>query len=294
MHEERSVNQAILEFYTAHSPFSDPGEYADLLEALPDDIPGLCQAVRGLVVHYRAEGIRFPPEREAEIDTRWAKAILAKIASRDPAPLTVARAKEERFVGCCRDFSLLFVAALRQKGVPARSRVGFATYFLPDFNPDHVVSEYWNGERWVRVDPELEPGFPFNPHDMPPGQFLSASEVWRWFRRGELEHPERFGVAPNLPYRGDWFIRNYVIHELAHLNKQELLLWDWWGAMSSDLTGDLKLIDQAADRIVQGDAAWEGIRELFRHPLLGVPSQVRCYSPTGLAAEVRLSRSELP
>lgn len=53
----------------------------------------------------------------------------------------------DRFVGCCRDFSLLFVAALRGRGVPARTRIGFAGYFAPDFHHDHVVAELWDGHR---------------------------------------------------------------------------------------------------------------------------------------------------
>lgn len=283
------MNPAAPEFYATHSAFSDPGQYGDLLEALPADIPSLCAAIRGLVVHYRADGIRFSPEREAEIDTRWMEGILGKIAARNPAPLVVPRAKEQRFVGCCRDFALVFVAAMRQRGVPARSRVGFATYFLPDFNPDHVVAEVWNGGRWAVVDPELGGGSPFDPHDMPPGQFLSASEVWRRFRSGALEHPEHFGVDPNLPYKGDWFIRNYVVHELAHLNKRELLLWDWWGAMSGELTGDLDLIDHAANLIGRGDAVGERIIEMYENPALKASGRVRCYSPTGLEATVNLA-----
>jgi len=32
------------------------------------------------------------------------------------------------------------VAALRQQGIPARSRIGFVNYFAPDFHHDHVIA----------------------------------------------------------------------------------------------------------------------------------------------------------
>lgn len=282
------MNNAMLEFYAAHSNFTNPGKYASLLEALPSDIPGLCTAIQGLIVHYRAEGIKFAPEREAEIDTRWMGGILAKIQARSPAPLTVPRAKEERFVGCCRDFTLLFVAVMRQKGVPARSRVGFAPYLSPSFNHDHVVAEYWNGERWVRVDPEMpSESFGFDVQDIPSGVFLSAAEVWRGYRQGRLE-PDSFGVAPQLPYKGGWFIRNYVIKELAHLCKHELLLWDEWGSMSDKLEGHLGQIDQVAQLLLEGDGAFEKWLVALQDPALRIPAEVVCYSPTGNIRLVRL------
>lgn len=47
----------MLSFYSIHSPFTDPSPWSHLLKELPSDIPGLCEAIQGLVVHYRASGI---------------------------------------------------------------------------------------------------------------------------------------------------------------------------------------------------------------------------------------------
>lgn len=275
--------------YVSHSPFSDPGEYAQLFDALPQDIPGICQSIRGLVVHYVASGIDFTPERKAEIDTRWVAKILETIQKQDPRPLNEARAPEARFVGCCRDFALLLVAVLRERGVPARIRIGFAAYFSPDFHHDHVVAEYWKESeaRWVMVDPELEEHYPFNTYDMPPSQFFSAAEVWRDYRAGKLE-ADTYGVAPDLPYKGDWFIRNHVLKELAALNKRELLLWDEWGEMSEELDGDLDKIDQAAHVLLSRDD--DAIRTFFE--ALGgsqATTRITCFSPTGTTREVELA-----
>ena len=41
--------------------------------------------------------------------------------------------------------------------MPARLRVGFATYFTPGYLEDHWVCEYHPGDRWRLLDPELAP-----------------------------------------------------------------------------------------------------------------------------------------
>lgn len=277
-------------FYAAHSPYTDPSPYQALLQTLPSSIPDLCKAIQGLIVHYRASGIDFPPERLAEIDSRNIRTILQTLG-RDPRPLSQPREPTQCFVGCCRDYALLFVAAMREQGIPARSRVGFAPYLNPNFNLDHAVAEYWNGQRWVAVDPEMPTdAFSFDVQDIPKGTFWSAAEVWKGFRAGKLD-AEQYGVSPSLPYKGGWFVRNYVGKELAHLCKHELLLWDEWGLMSDKLDGDLGLVDEVADLLLQGDGVFKEWLELFKHPELKVPPTVMCFSPTGNIRPVHLGIS---
>jgi hypothetical protein len=216
--------------------------------------------IRNLVIHYRGGGIEFTGDRYEEINHRWVSAMLATDQKRNGTALAVPREAVDRIVGCCRDYSLLTVSALRHKGIPARSRVGFAKYFADGFNHDHVVVEYWNGDRWVMVDSQLEPGpeWGFDTQDMEPGWFRSAAEVWLGFRSGELDGDD-FGVDPSLPLRGGWFIYNYVLFQLAHLQGDELLLWDDRGATSGSLDdADLELADKIATLLVasdNGDAA---------------------------------------
>jgi hypothetical protein len=286
--------------YARHSPYSDPGRHAGLLAALPPDPAGLSAVLRNVVVHYRASGIPFAGDRLAEIDSRWTERLLDVDAGRFAAPLAQPRPAADRVTGCCRDFTLLAVAALRQHGVPARSRVGFASYFEPGYHHDHVVAEFWTGERWRRFDPMLEPGGPwgFDPTDLPlrGGGFRSAAEVWAGYRAGELD-VDSYGVGRGLPYGGAWFVRNYVLHELAHRRRDELLLWDSWGAMSDELDGDLGLIDRVAALLLaadDGDAAAE--RELAARyaadPRLHPGGRVLCLSPRGVTTTCDLVTRE--
>jgi len=266
--------------YLNHSPFTHPGAHAALLETLPQTLPELTEALRGLVIHYRASGLEFPLERIKDIDTRWVSAILERIRERDPAPLSVAREPLERFVGCCRDFSLLLVAALRQQGIPARARVGFAPYLHPEFRYDHVIAQYWNGTRWVSVDAQLEPqNFEFDPLDMLTGTFLPAHTVWQRYRTGQLD-PELYGVSPHLPFRGPLFIRDYVLLELAFLKNRELLLWDRWSAMNEPLEQSAPLIDELAALLERDDV--DALESFIRnHRRMQAEGEMVCHSPTG-------------
>lgn len=279
--------------YAMQTRFSDPGAYAGLFDALPDDVTEIAAVVRNLLIHYRGGGIEFTGERLAEIDNRWVSAILATDQRRSGTALAVPRQPVDRVVGCCRDFTLVFVSALRHKGIPARSRVGFGNYFADGFNHDHVVAEYWNGDRWVMIDAEMDPAdprFTFDVADMPTGPFRSAAEVWLGYRAGELDG-DLYGADPDpdapLRLHGGWFIRTYVHYQLAHLNGDELLLWDNWGTMSDTLDGaDVELTDRVARLMVASDngdeAAKKEVDDLYRtHPELTFNGRSFVTSPAG-------------
>lgn len=274
--------------YAVQSAYSDPGAQAALFDALPTDIAGLTAVIRNLVIHYRGGGIEFTGDRYDEINHRWVSAMLATDQRRNGTPLAVPREPVDRIVGCCRDFTLLTVAALRHHGIPARSRIGFASYFANGFNHDHVVVEYWNGDRWVMVDAQLDPGpeWSFDTQDMKPGYFRSAAEVWLGVRSGSLDGDD-FGVDPSLPIRGGWFIRNYVFFQLAHLQGDELLLWDAWGAQSASLDdADLDLSDEIATLLVASDngdaAASEALAARYAEdPRLHPGDKILQLSPAG-------------
>lgn len=262
----------------AHSPYSDPGAYAGLLRALPGDPVVLSAVARNVIGHYRAELTDLPRERRGEIDSRWLETILATDQDRHRRPLDAPRAVDERVAGCCRDHVLFVLGGLREHGVPARSRVGFAGYFSPGWFHDHVIVEWADGGRWRRIDPEVPPGGVDTP-------FSTAAEVWRGYREGAL-NPNVYGVAPDLvDLSGPGFLRTYVIFEVAHRFGDELLLWDGWGATGD--RGDEELIDELTALLVRADAG-DGAAEaeLFDRyradDRLHPGAEVTQYSPYGL------------
>ncbi len=274
--------------YTRQTRFSDPGRHAALFDPLPTDVAGVGAVVRNIFVHYRASGIDFPPGRLAEIDSRWVERMLDADRSRSDAPLAEPRAESDRVVGCCRDATLLSCAMLRAKGVPARSRVGFADYLEADFHVDHVITEVHDGTRWIATDTQLD----LAEVRLGPGGLWTAAQAWTAYRRDEVD-PETFGVGGQVPVRGAWMLRNYVIYELAHRRGDELLLWDLWGAVRLELGDDLAVIDEVAALLLAADAgdaaAEQRLARLYdQDRRLRPAGRVTCMSPRGVVTETAL------
>jgi hypothetical protein len=156
--------------------------------------------------------------------------MIAKARELSDAPLNEPRPPAQRMIANCRHFSTLLTALLRLKGVPARARCGFATYFEPGRYVDHWVCEYWHADerRWRMVDAQLDalqravvkPDF--DPVDVPPGAFWVAGKAWQACASREAD-PELFGIADMW---GQWYIVGNLCLDMASLNKIELLPWD--------------------------------------------------------------------
>lgn len=280
-----------------HSPFSDPGDLDTT--GLPRDPERLALLVREVIVH-RAEGWRTgwhpPPEDRWHDDpgTRYAAGILRVLHERSGGlPLTASRPPFQRFVGTCRDFSLLLCALLRSTGTAARLRCGFATYLVPGWYEDHWLTEYRLPDgSWRLVDVQVaHPAYevPFSPFDVDRDRFVVAGDAWRMCREGGAD-ARSFGVDGVPHARGLAYVRGNVLADLAAVNGVELLPWDVWGREVPDgdgLTGeDLALADAVA-----AAGTDEELSALRRDPRLRVPRVVRSYdSRTGytVAREVVL------
>lgn len=288
--------------HSSQSAYSDPRDWSTLFDDIDPTIETVSSMARNVVAHYRAQAADLPEFSRDDISLRWVDAILATDQRRNSAPLTVERAVSDRVQGCCRDHTLLAVGAMRHHGVPARSRVGFATYLSPTWNHDHVIVEAWLDERWRRFDAEIAEPLPrlADPTDIPPGPesaFLTAAHVWLAYRAGTVD-VTRFGVAEGLGIGGDWFVYGYVIAELAHRFGDELLLWDTWGAMSGDLAHappeHLALVDEVARLLVRADDGdLQAERELLARyrgdDRLRPGAHIRTFSPNGGVCEVDLA-----
>jgi hypothetical protein len=216
-------------------------------------------------------GVELSEERKKEVAIRRVEDMLAKISAMDDRPLLLSREPEQRIVGNCRDYSVLLVSLLRHKGIAARARCGFATYFTPGKHEDHWVCEYWNdnAKRWIRVDAQLDSlqmdylKIEFDPHDLPAGTFRSGAETWRLCRQGELD-PELCGI---LDMKGLWFVQGDLVRDFMALNKLEVLPWDCNEIMAGpdvELSPeDYRFLDEVAELILGGDRAFEEIRSLY-------------------------------
>jgi len=211
--------------------------------------------------------------------------MLDRLLTEDIRPLTEARPPEKRLVGVCNHFAVLMVGMLRAKGVPARARWGFGSYFNPPFFEDHVLGEYWNADEsgWIRVDAQLDEVFrkaaklDFDPLDVPADRFLIAGDAWGLCRAGQAD-PSKFGIFKG-DLRGLWFIGCSLIKDVAALNKMEMLPWDVWGAMPAPGTqlreDQIRYFDRLAALTRAPDDFFEELRRLYESDdRLRVPATV--------------------
>lgn len=272
-----------LERYQRHSALTDPGEHRARLGDLPADVATLGAIVRGVVVH-RDEtswlhGFDLPAQRRDEANTRWTRAVLGYLGDlrERPAP--------QRFAGTCRDFSVLLCALLREVGIPARLRAGFAGYFTAGFFDDHWVVEHWSATHgWRLADGQLAGTAAeayqaeVNPIDVPRDAFLVGGQAWQECRGGHRD-PARFGVR-SAGLTGMWEIQGNVVRDLAALAKVETLPWDDWGIIGrhfDDLSADDRdLLDRAASVSAAG-GPFDAARALL-------DADARLRPPAGLVA----------
>jgi hypothetical protein len=238
--EVPKVADRVLDFYRRPAPTTSPGRFAPMFDELPRDVAALTRIVQGLALHEYASdwyGVSIPDERRSESHIRSAERMLERILALDGQPLTVTRPPEKRLIGVCHHFMVLLLAMLRVKGIPARGRRGFGAYFNPGFFEDHVVCEYWNAAeaRWILVDPQFDEVWraklkvEHDVLDVPQDRFLIAHDAWEQCRAGTAD-PSRFGIFKG-DLRGLWFVGDNLVHDVANLNKMEMLQWDAWGAM---------------------------------------------------------------
>jgi hypothetical protein len=281
------LQQQILDFYTRPAVMTSGRGHAPMLDKLPGDMVTLIHVVQGLLLHEHVAapgyGVELSDERRGESHIRSAEQMLGRILAHDGRPLSTARPVNERLVGTCRNFTVLLVALMRAKGIPARARCGFGTYFNPGHFIDHWVCEYWNStERcWVLVDAQIDEvqramfQVDFNLLDVPRDRFVIAGDAWDQCRAGAVD-PSRFGI---FDMNGLWFIAGNLVRDVAALNNMEMLPWDVWGAMpgpDEPLQDDqLVFFDRLAALTHAPDASFAELHTLYEgDDRLRVPATV--------------------
>jgi Transglutaminase-like superfamily len=245
-------------YYQSHGAFTEPGRLAACL-AKPADLSALCSFIQGVVIH-----------------SDWASAYgVAADLSRETLPVALRLERveaaggdnlppERRTPGTCRDFALMTCSALRERGVPARVRCGFAAYFSANPFEDHWVCEYWRpGDgRWALADAQLDTlqrerlRIAFDPTDLPAGTFLNAGEAWVAWRTGKID-ADAFGHGAA---RGAWFLRVNLMRDLFALHKQETSGWDLWRSIAAE---DKTLDDRV---LAEGDQVAAATRQVGHSP----------------------------
>ncbi len=267
-----------LDYYRGHSRLTDPGAGQHLFSGLPGDVAGMAEVIGGVMVH-RDETWRFgftlPQQRRDEANTRYVAAILDYLGT------LAERRPEDRFAGTCRDFTVLLCAMLREAGVPARARAGFAGYFTDGFFDDHWVVEVWDDGGWRLIDAQIASSpkgtyrTDFDPLDVPRDAFLVAGKAWLQCRAGRRDL-DRIGTSA-AGLTGMWEVQGNVVRDLANLNQIETLPWDSWGLIPSHYDrlepADVELLDRVAAVSAAGGPLRQAADAYRSDPRLAVPAQ---------------------
>ncbi len=126
-----ALAREVLDHYTRHSLLSDPGPYGSQLDTLPEDLDALHHAMGGIFIHVWKIRKFYPEqlsERPHAVFVRSVRRLLEGVLELNGAPLDSGRPETQRLIIDCRSFAFFLCAALRQRGIPARVRCGFAGY----------------------------------------------------------------------------------------------------------------------------------------------------------------------
>lgn len=285
------VGEGVLAFYRDHSPITDPGDQAHLLDGLPSDIASLVEVVKGLTLHeqagrrlYGIEVREVPPD-----DCRFMADLLATIMGIDGAPLPVAREPALRISSDCRNAPLLLVTMLRHQGVAARKRTGYSR-FIPSAAPlgvPHDLTEYWDTARarWVLVDPGVEDQVAERRRawyaqrgeewrgecdvlDVDRKLFVLGPEIWSGLRAGRIL-PEQISVYGGHVSRA----AQVMLEDLDSLNKTEVHGHD----LDFEHAGERwpEFLDRAAELSAVVDQRFEEMRRCFDESEWGRTARAR-------------------
>ena len=143
--------------YTELGRLTDPGENAEMLADLPDDVKKICDIANVQLVHYRMLSQWKIPraERKSPYSTHHIKNMLDTLRVKAPGKLSTERNVHNRINGACTKESIFITALLRSKNIPARIRVGYLTNL---YSGDKAI-EFWQNvnqyERMTPLDPEI-------------------------------------------------------------------------------------------------------------------------------------------
>jgi hypothetical protein len=103
----------MLDYYRAHSQWTNPGAEEGMFRDIPDDIGSVVRSVQGCLMHAGLVWLYDLTPSEAQgmgFQIRRTEETLRRIEALDAAPLSAPRPKETRVLGCIEHCS--------RKGLP--------------------------------------------------------------------------------------------------------------------------------------------------------------------------------
>lgn len=222
-------NDKLLDFYRNTSLFTDLGFYKNFAESLPNNVEILCSLLRNQIIHpfdlkdeeersnsnsFYGDMTKIPRTSLIYENDLFPTAIamIAELLRREPN-FTIERKIDNKIHVCCRETSILLIAILKAKNIPARARCGFTHAVSEiDGSGDHWIVEYYNEscKSWILVDPTMcydqetldYFGIDYSLTNMPQDKFIFAASAYLGLRNGQYKtsdiycfsNPKTFGI----------------------------------------------------------------------------------------------------
>ncbi len=234
------MNSKLLDHYRQTGTYTYAGAYADLFRSLPDDPRALGELVSHQIIHRVTlrEGntnanadLRYGDMNDYP---RWrmrceddifltATAIAAELMRLDARGFVPDRKVEHKLVLTCRYVSVLMSAIYKAKGIPCRSRAGFAPYFRDGVSMDHWINQVWLDGRWRTIDADgfYDAAIGFDQYDMPENRFDWAARAWLDIREGR-DDGTRFLYADGLGTNSLRAVIRYLFYDFHALMNDEI------------------------------------------------------------------------
>lgn len=267
----------ILNHYLYTGTYTYAGAYADYFKNLPDEISELGRLICTQVIHrvtlkqgntsanknlIYGDMEKFPWHRlRCEDDVLLtAAAMTSELFRLDNRGFVFNRKIENKIVVTCRYVSVLMSAILKAKGVPCRSRAGFAPYFDDAESRDHWINQYWNNleKRWISFDADGffdENDIGFNQFDMSEEKFDWAAATWLNIREGKVDG-KRFVYADGL---GTNSLKAVI----------RAVFYDFHALMNNEISYNFQpcYIDGKFDLLIENDfSEIDELAKLMQHP----------------------------
>lgn len=199
-----------------------------------------------------------------------APALTAELFRMDERGFVWDRKTENKIVVTCRYVSVLMSAILKAKGIPARSRAGFAPYFQQGISMDHWINQFYNEKenRWVTIDADgfyEESGMFSFQYDMPQDCFDWVAKAYLEVRSGKTDG-RQYLYADGLGTCSLPALIRYLIYDFHALMNNELT----FSFLPAYLDGRLDKLTEAELEELDQLALWLLDPDRYFHELCGL------------------------
>lgn len=290
------MNNNYLNFYKNTSLFTYLGPYTNFAKSLPDDLETLCSLLRNQIIH----PFDLKDEKERKNKNSFygnmtlipttsltfendlfptAIAMMAELLRRNNQ-FTIKRKIEDKIHVCCRETSILLVAILKAKNIPAKTRCGF-TYSVNEVGingaGEHWIVEYYNekNKKWILVDPTMYYDqetleyyqIDYSLTNIPRDKFVFAAEAYLGLRNKKYKSEDIYSFTNPITY-GIKAAINQLFHDFHSLMNNEILFCQnpkYLDKLDQLTNDEYQELDELANLMLEENKNFESLKYIWEN-----------------------------